>query len=174
MSDSPETLFRTLTTGVYVIGVAHEGRMNAFTAAWVTQVSFDPLLLALSIHPGHASYPLLQGSRVFTVNVLQRGQLEVARHFGCQSGRSADKLAGRRWRSSPLGAPVLLDGAAWLDCRVREQVTAGDHEVIIGQAVGGAVLAMQADPLGYRETGNLDGSAELYPRSFEPSRAIRD
>ena len=46
MSPTLVDLFRTLTTGVYVIGVAHGGRANAFTAAWVSQVSFDPLLVA--------------------------------------------------------------------------------------------------------------------------------
>jgi flavin reductase (DIM6/NTAB) family NADH-FMN oxidoreductase RutF len=166
MSDSPVTLLRTLTTGVYVIGVAHGGRSNAFTAAWVTQVSFDPLLVALSINPGHASYPLLQGSRVFAVSVLQHDQIDLARHFGCQSGRSTDKLAGRRWRAGPLGAPILLDAAAWLECRVSGQVTAGDHEIVVGQVVGGELLSARVEPLGYRETGDLDGSAELYPRSF--------
>jgi len=43
-----------------VVGVADGDRRNAFTAAWVTQVSFRPLLLAVSVSPGHASYPLLR------------------------------------------------------------------------------------------------------------------
>ena len=55
MTSSIAALFRTLTQGVYVIGVAHGEERNAFTAAWVMQVSFDPLLLALSINPGHSS-----------------------------------------------------------------------------------------------------------------------
>jgi flavin reductase (DIM6/NTAB) family NADH-FMN oxidoreductase RutF len=52
-------LFRRLSSGVYVIGVADGERRDAFTAAWVMQVSYDPLLLALSINPNHASYPIL-------------------------------------------------------------------------------------------------------------------
>ena len=39
--------FRRVTTGVYVVRVTDRDRRNAFTAAWVTQVSFRPLLLAL-------------------------------------------------------------------------------------------------------------------------------
>ena len=65
-------LFRRLTTGVYVIGVAAGERRNAFTAAWLTPVSFDPLLLALSVNPEHFSYPLLVGGGGFVVNVLRR------------------------------------------------------------------------------------------------------
>ena len=60
MSTSIAALFQRLTQGVYVVGVAHGQVRNAFTAAWVMQVSFDPLLLALSIDPHHSSYRLLR------------------------------------------------------------------------------------------------------------------
>lgn len=49
MSSSMADLFRRLTQGVYVVGVSAGDARNAFTAAWVMQASFDPLLLALSI-----------------------------------------------------------------------------------------------------------------------------
>jgi flavin reductase (DIM6/NTAB) family NADH-FMN oxidoreductase RutF len=129
-------------------------------------VSFDPLLLALSINPAHASYPLLKASGVFIVSILRRGQLELARHFGTQSGREVDKLAGHRWQAALGGAPFLLDAAAYLECRVVDRHTAGDHQLIQGQVVGGRVLAPEAAPMTYGETGNLDGSAELYPERF--------
>jgi flavin reductase (DIM6/NTAB) family NADH-FMN oxidoreductase RutF len=105
-------LFRRLTAGVYVVGVAEGERRNAFTAAWLTQASFDPLLLALSVNPGHASYPLLIGGGGFTVSVLSRDQLHLARHFGTRSGRETDKLAGSARRPGPTGAPVLAEAIA--------------------------------------------------------------
>lgn len=52
MSVAPEAWFRRLTCGVYVVGVAYGGRTNAFAAAWVTEISFDPPLLALAVSPG--------------------------------------------------------------------------------------------------------------------------
>jgi flavin reductase (DIM6/NTAB) family NADH-FMN oxidoreductase RutF len=166
MSDAPLELFRRLTNGLYVVGVAHGNRRNAFTAAWITQVSFDPLLLALSINAAHASYPILMAAGVFTVSVLRQGQLELARHFGTQSGRVIDKLVGQRWRAALEGAPVLLDAAAYLECRLIGRYAAGDHELVLAQVVGGRVLAPDAKPMTYAETGNLDGSADLYPPTF--------
>lgn len=159
-------LFRRLTNGVYVIGVAHNRRSNAFTAAWLTQVSFDPLILALSINPEHFSYPLLKDSGVFAVNVLRQDQLDLVRHFGCQSGANTDKLAGQRWRKGRLGTPVLLDAAAYLECRVTGAVPAGDHEIVLGQVRDGGLLDPRAIPLRYSDTGDIDGSSALYPRSF--------
>lgn len=85
MNSSLFQLFQQITHGVYVVGVAHRGEHNAFTAAWVMQVSFNPLLLALSINPRHRSYSMLVGSEAFSVNVLGKDKSSwrytlVARH----------------------------------------------------------------------------------------------
>jgi flavin reductase (DIM6/NTAB) family NADH-FMN oxidoreductase RutF len=151
---------------VYVVGVAHADRANAFTAAWVTQVSFDPLLLGLSVNPDNFSYPLLKQSGVFVLNVLHTGQLDVARHFGTLSGRTVDKLKGRPWHAGRHGAPILEEAAAYLECRVVGTMPAGDHQLIVGQAVAGEVTDDTAAPMTYAETGDLDGSSELYPGSL--------
>jgi flavin reductase (DIM6/NTAB) family NADH-FMN oxidoreductase RutF len=159
-------LFRRLTAGVYVVGVADGERRNAFTAAWLMQISFDPLLLALSVNPGHASYPLLVGGGGFVVSVLSRDQLDLARHFGTRSGRETDKLAGTSWRPGRTGAPILTEAVAYLECRTTQRVPAGDHEIVIARPVAGAILSPDAAPLTYADTGDLDGSRELYPRSL--------
>jgi flavin reductase (DIM6/NTAB) family NADH-FMN oxidoreductase RutF len=159
-------LFRRLSAGVYVIGVADDARRSGFTAAWLTQVSFDPLLVALSVNPGHASWPLLLAGGGFLVNVLSREQLHLARHFGTRSGRDTDKLAGITWRPGPAGAPILDGALAYLDCRLTQRVPAGDHEIVIARPVAGEILRPDAPPLLYADTGDLDGSRELYPPSL--------
>jgi flavin reductase (DIM6/NTAB) family NADH-FMN oxidoreductase RutF len=158
-----ESLFRRITLGVYVIGAAHNEQRDAFTAAWVMQVSFDPLLVALSINPEHASYGLLRESGAFTVNVLRRGQLDLARRFGTQSGRDVDKLAGVRWHAGQGGAPVLDEALAYFDCRVMASHPAGDHELVIGRVVDGRLIDPNATPMTYGDTGDMDGSGRLFP-----------
>jgi flavin reductase (DIM6/NTAB) family NADH-FMN oxidoreductase RutF len=166
-SESMAALFRRLTCGVYVVGVAHAERRRAFTAAWVTQVSFDPLLLALSVNPANASHALLVEGRVFSVNVLARGQMDLARRFGTPSEHALDRLADVAWRVGVTGAPILRDALAYFDCRLDDRHRAGDHELVIGRVVDGAVLASAGVPMSYAETGDLDGSSALYPSSFE-------
>jgi integrase len=77
MSGSIAALFQRLTQGVYVVGVARGETRDAFTAAWVMQVSYDPLLLALSVNTNHSSYRLLKEGRLFSVNVLKKGQCRM-------------------------------------------------------------------------------------------------
>jgi flavin reductase (DIM6/NTAB) family NADH-FMN oxidoreductase RutF len=164
--NSIEALFRRLSSGVYVVGAAHGDQRNAFTAAWVMQVSYDPLLVALSINPQHATYPLLRRSGVFTVNVLKSGALDLARRFGTRSGRDVDKLAGVAWRPGNSGAPILEAALAYFDCEVVGSVEAGDHELVVARVIDGRVLDATATPMTYAETGDLDGSGSLYPAFF--------
>jgi flavin reductase (DIM6/NTAB) family NADH-FMN oxidoreductase RutF len=148
-------LFRRLTLGVYVVGVTDRQRHDAFTAAWIMQASFNPLMLAVSINPDNASYELLHATGGFTVNVLKQGQLELARRLGT--------LAGIRFRPGRLGSPILEDALAYFECELMGRTRAGDHELILGKVVAGRVLDRNAAPLTYAETGDMDGSSALYP-----------
>lgn len=158
MIENPEALFKQVCHGVYVVGVTDGERQNAFTAAWVMQVSFNPLLLAISINPEHYSYQLLQAGRVCTVNVLGQDQYAVAEHFG----RSAnDKMAGFQWQKDKTGAPILSESLAYFDCQVSHYTDAGDHKIAICKVIAAAKLN-EGRPLLYSQTGDMDGSSKLY------------
>lgn len=158
MSKTWAELCRSISHGVYVIGVGAGENVNAFTAAWVMQVSFDPVMLALSINPEHRSYALLEAGQCCTVNILGRDQIAVAEHFG----RSvADKMSGFRWRTAKTGAPVLSESLAYFDCELSHFTDAGDHRVAVLKVVDAAQLRPGA-PLLYSQTGDIDGSSELY------------
>ena len=159
-------LFRRLTQGVYVVGVSDGQQRDAFTAAWIMQASFDPLLLAVSINPDNASYELLHASGWFTVNVLKQDQLDLARHFGTKSGRDRDKLARVRTRPGQAGSPILEEALAYFECALEGRTRAGDHELVLGRVVNGKILDPKATPLTYAETDDMDGSSALYPGSF--------
>jgi flavin reductase (DIM6/NTAB) family NADH-FMN oxidoreductase RutF len=161
--DSVAALFRRLTLGVYVIGVSDGERRDAFTAAWIMQASFNPLLLAVSINPDNASYELLHASGCFTVNVLKQTQLELARHFGTKSGRDQDKLARVRTLPGRAGTPILEEALAYFECDLEGRTRAGDHELVLGRVVDGRILDPDATPLSYAATGDMDGSRDLYP-----------
>lgn len=158
MIENPETLFKQISHGVYVIGVSDGNHQNAFTAAWVMQVSFNPPLLAISINPGHYSYQLLQAGGVCAVNVLGQGQYAVAEHFG-RPGK--DKMAGFQWQKDKTGAPILSESLVYFDCQVSHYTDAGDHKIAVCKVIAGARLN-EGRPLLYNQTGDMDGSSELY------------
>lgn len=165
MSQTMAELFRRITAGVYVIGVADRESRNAFTAAWVMPVSFQPLLLALSINPKHSSYRMLKAGGGFSVNVLRREQCDLAAHFG--GPNQGDKLAAVAWQAGQTGLPLLQDVAAQFECRLVGESPAGDHVLVLGKVVNGTLLQADAEPLLYRDTGDMDGASKIYPAHFE-------
>jgi flavin reductase (DIM6/NTAB) family NADH-FMN oxidoreductase RutF len=167
MSDSIAALFQRLTQGVYVVGVARGETRDAFTAAWVMQVSYDPLLLALSINANHSSYRLLKEGRLFSVNVLKKGQLDLANRYGRPA--RADKLALMDWTNDRIGPPLLLEGLAWFECQTMDEHPAGDHMLVVGRVINGKLVDSEAEPMCYRETGAMDGAFTLYPDAFGKS-----
>ena len=167
MSDSVAALFQRLTQGVYLVGVAHAERRNVFTAAWVMQVSFGPMLLALSINPRNSSYALLQEGRAFAVNVLKTSQLDLAEQYG-RPGH-ADTLRSVEWTTSGLGLPLLREALAWFECEIVGEYPAGDHALVVGKVIDGKLLDSEAEPLSYRQTGAMDGASALFPDAFPAS-----
>lgn len=164
MTSAIPELFKRLTQGVYLIGVADGEKRNAFTAAWAMQVSFDPMLLALSINPDHASFALLEAGGGFSVNVLKQDQIGLAETYGKPGG--PEYFSEPEWSTGQLGLPLRNDALAWFECKAKYTAPAGDHVLVTGEVIGGKLIDAQARPLTYQDTGDLDGAADLFPDSF--------
>lgn len=149
---------RCLSYGLYAIGARHEGpdgpSQNAFLANWLSQVSFDPPLVALSVDRGAWSWPLIEASGVFSVNVLATGQRALAGALGRSRHKVGDKLRDLPWRPGPATAcPVLHEHAlAFLECRLRAVHPAGDSQLLVAEVVHAERLRPGA-PLTMAETG---------------------
>ncbi len=92
-------------------------------------VSLDPPLVAFAPSRTSKSWPRIEGSGAFCVNVLSAEQEEVCRLFA-QSG--ADKFRGIGWKPATSGSPLLADCLAWIDCRIEDTHDAGDHLIVVG------------------------------------------
>jgi flavin reductase (DIM6/NTAB) family NADH-FMN oxidoreductase RutF len=64
---------------------------------------------------------------------------------------------------------LLRDALAWFECQVVSEHPAGDHVLVLGKVIDGKLLDVQAEPMGYRETGAMDGASNLYPDVFGES-----
>lgn len=143
---------RLFTYGLYAITTGDAQHWNAFTANWVTQVSFDPPLVALSVENTSTSLPMIRQSRRFAVNVLTAEQRELAGRLGKPFARSPQKLEDLRMGTSETGCPVLLETAAWVECAVEGELPAGDSTLVLGHVVEAAVLHAE-EPLTMRAAG---------------------
>ena len=144
--------------GVYIITTGGESRPpGAFTACWVMQVSFEPLLVALAVDKTSYSQTLLAEHGLFAVNFLGKGQTQLAARLGTPSRISPHKFNGVAWHAGMTGVPLLDAAQAHLECQVSSSLDpGGDHVVFIGAAVAGglqrreAVLTLEGSGLRYR------------------------
>jgi flavin reductase (DIM6/NTAB) family NADH-FMN oxidoreductase RutF len=160
MAKNLQTILKNITQGVYVISVNHKGEKNAFTAAWVMQVSFDPLLICFSINPKHRSYSLLKKGNICCISVLNNQQFNIAVHFG-QS--IPDKMSAYQWLETKSGAPALAESLAYFDCCVDNFSRAGDHEIVLCKVINAEIIA-PGEPMLYKDTDDMDSSSALYKK----------
>jgi flavin reductase (DIM6/NTAB) family NADH-FMN oxidoreductase RutF len=145
-------VLRLFTYGLYAVMCTDGEEVNAFTANWLTQVSFDPPLLAVSVENVTKSLPMILHSRKFTVNVLRSGQRDLAGKLGKSALKFPEKLVGIPYDMPLEEYPVLRDALAWVACVVRDTVPAGDSTLVVAEVIDTGILA-EGQPLTMAETG---------------------
>jgi flavin reductase (DIM6/NTAB) family NADH-FMN oxidoreductase RutF len=146
----PKTPLSQLSYGLYVIGTTDGPAPHGMTANWLTQVSFEPEIIALAVEKDAQSRRMIETSRVFSVSILKSGQKEIAGEFAKAHKERQEKY---NLIQKKTGAPVLRDAAAYLDCKVVDSHPAGDHVIFFGEVVDSGILDESADPLTLKETG---------------------
>ena len=145
-----ELITKTVPTGISVVTVRSGDKINGMTAAWVTQVSFKPAMIAVSIAPQRYTHGLIEKSGYFCINALPVESKDLAKHFGFKSGRKTDKFKGMRYTNALKGSPVLESAYAYVECEVVHAYEAGDHTLFIGTIIDSAELKENANPLIFR------------------------
>lgn len=139
-------ILRQIPYGLYVVGVRANGDMNAMTASWVTQCSFEPPLLMVAVHKPSLTYDLVKAGRVFSLNLLDKKDRKIIRQLEPPARSAGDKLGKVGHTEEDTGAPILRHAFAFLECKVRAIYEPGDHALVVGEVVH-AVRKEQGDPL---------------------------
>jgi flavin reductase (DIM6/NTAB) family NADH-FMN oxidoreductase RutF len=83
------------------------------------------------------------------VNILSAGQEALSRRFA--SGDPPNRFDGLGYSRGAVGAAVLDDVLAWLECRVHARHPGGDHTIVVAQVE--AAGTRQERPLLYYRSG---------------------
>jgi flavin reductase (DIM6/NTAB) family NADH-FMN oxidoreductase RutF len=135
-------------SGVSVVTAIGHGRVPiGLTVSSFTSVSVDPPTVLFCLDRKNASHDPLLDSGAFAVNVLSAEQVELAQRFAEQPREA--RFEELEIRSEATGSPVLEGVLAWLDCGITKVYPAGDHSIVVGEALAG---------------GSREGEALLYYR----------
>ena len=118
------------TTGVTVITAnAPDGPVGLAVGSFAS-VSLDPPMVGFFPDRGSSSWPKIESSGHFCVNVLAETQEDVCRRF---ASKGEDKFRGLGWHEASSGSPVLDGVLAWIDCDIEAIHPGGDHDIVVGR-----------------------------------------
>jgi flavin reductase (DIM6/NTAB) family NADH-FMN oxidoreductase RutF len=135
-NDAKKAVLRMIPYGLYVL-TADDGKGNivASTVNWVTQSAFTPPLVVVGVKADSGTYKTVKEARTFALNMLGKEQKALAFTFFRPVDVSDGKLSGQPFRKGSTGAPLLVDAAGAVECRVTSIIEEGDHHVVIGEVV---------------------------------------
>ncbi|ULR55560.1 flavin reductase family protein [Streptomyces deccanensis] len=143
VEDDLRSVMRNFATGVCVVSTFSDAgstrRHNALTINSLTSLSLDPPLVSLSIRSDSTFLDDLMESRVWSFSILDGGGEDLARIFARPAEDRVKALRSLPTEPGPQTGALLLDSAAWMECRYRDHLTVGDHLLIVGEVVGAGV-----------------------------------
>src|SRR5262245_20087195 len=138
----PLALRRTLgrfATGVVVVTTqTDEGQPVGMTMNSFTSVSLDPPLVLYSVSRSSRLHRPLVEAPGFAINVLTEAQKDLSLRF---AKPGFDRFGALAYTQGQMGAPVLPDALAVIECETRFVTEAGDHDLVLGR-----VIALTTDP----------------------------
>jgi flavin reductase (DIM6/NTAB) family NADH-FMN oxidoreductase RutF len=152
-----KTALRLFTYGLYAVGVSRGDEKNLFTANWLTQVSFEPPLIALSVEHHSHSIALLRENGVFAISVFSSEDREKAGALGKRWELRPNKIDEVEYELGVTGCPILKDALGTIECRVMDSMPAGDSTIFLGEVID-ARVGREGTPLtmsaaGFRHAG---------------------
>src|SRR5258706_13956371 len=74
-------LLWTFPSGLYVVGSRAGDRRNGMTTSWITQLSFEPKLVGVSIEKTAFTHELISESGTLTISTIDREDRGIVRKF---------------------------------------------------------------------------------------------
>lgn len=117
---------------------ANESEYNVFTAAWSGTICTDPPMCYVSIRPSRHSYAIIKKNMEFVINLTTSDMAKATDWCGVRSGRDYNKFEEMHLtigKCSIVKAPLIEESPVCIECKVREIMSLGSHDMFIADVV---------------------------------------
>lgn len=154
LSWKPGTMIYPLPAVMVSCGASPE-EYNIVTVAWTGTVCTDPPMCYISLRPERLSHGIISRTGEFVINLTTRSLARATDWCGVRSGRDHNKFA--EMGLTPVAArvvqaPAIAEAPVSIECRVREVLHLGSHDMFVADVVNVLVDARYVDS----ESGRLD------------------
>ncbi len=146
---APGTLLSPLPAVMVSCGTMEKA--NVLTVAWTGIICTHPALTYISVRPSRYSYNIIKEAGEFVINLTTSKMAREADLCGMKSGRNTDKIKKCGLHTEPafvVGAPVISESPLSLECKVKEIVPFGTHDMFISEIVSVSVDGRYIDSKG--------------------------
>jgi flavin reductase (DIM6/NTAB) family NADH-FMN oxidoreductase RutF len=150
----PGTLIYPAPAVTVTVG-SDKNEYNILTIAWTGTICSDPALCYISVRPERHSYSILKKNMEFVINLTTEKLAYAADWCGVRSGKNFNKFKEMNLtmgKSQVVKAPYIEESPLCIECRVKEVISLGTHDMFIAEVVN--VLA--DDKFIDSETGKFD------------------
>ena len=126
---------------VLIVTRDEAGRDNVMTAAWAGTVCSDPVMVSVSVRKERLTHAALTQTGEFVMCLTTEKMAKVTDYVGVRSGRDMDKfslpgdLRLTRFPSRIVRAPGIEESPVCLECRVRQVLELGSHDMFVAEVV---------------------------------------
>ncbi len=131
------------------------GEYNIITISWVGTICSDPPMCSISIRPSRHSYEIIKRTGEYVINLTTEKLARATDWCGVRSGRDYNKFEEMKLtaaNASLVNAPLIEESPVCIECRVREIIPLGSHDMFISEVVNVRVEEQYLDPA----TGRFD------------------
>ena len=132
-----------------------EGEKNIITVAWTGTICSEPAMCYISVRPERHSYDIIRRTGEFVINLTTAALAEATDWCGVRSGKDFDKFeyCGLDAEACPhIAAPAIAQSPVNIECKVKQIIPLGSHDMFIAEVMGVMVDDNLLDPV----SGKLD------------------
>ncbi len=122
-----------------LVGSRAGDEWNGMTQSWVTQVSMEPVLVAIAVDASAMTNRLIREGGAFSVNLWDREDTRPFVKFSKPAEFDGTTLNGRPVVEGTTGVPIFTEAVAWLECRLYQTIECGTHDLFLGEVVAAEI-----------------------------------
>lgn len=137
VSWKPGTLIYPVPAVIVSCGSTPEEH-NLLTISWVGTICTNPPMCYISVRPERHSYEIIKKNMEFVINLTNEEMAYATDWCGVKSGKEFNKFEEMNLHPGEgqlVSAPIIKESPLCIECKVKEIVKLGSHDMFIAEVV---------------------------------------
>ncbi len=154
VSWKPGTMIYPLPAAMISCGET-EDEFNIITLSWMGTICTNPAMCYISVRPERHSYSIIKRTGEFVINLTNEKLARATDWCGVRSGKDYNKFTEMKLtarKAELINAPLIAESPLCIECRVKQIIPLGSHDMFIADIVNVQADSRYIDP----ETDKFD------------------